>query len=1023
MIAKENRKKIFKLIITILILISFVWILPTLIFRFIHTEETQVIFKESSVTKNVYNIADLFEFVYETVSEKYEIDINNIKNGTVYDETCEVNIKINDFLPSNNYLIQVYREDEKIYEINNIQEDNFKINIELREGINNLKINISENNSLGETYLLYVYYVKPYEKQFLDEYEIDGTQTHYRDGSMEDFEQSYDLITYGGNKYVRIEFIWQCIYKNGKYDFSKYDEYVNKIDKNKTKILALVNGFGSLAGSDKKINNDEELENFIEFVDEIIAKYPYITQYEILNEVNQEAEYKGAYLTREESIWYVKILEKLIGKYKDKEFIVAGTSVPTEEYADELGTLITSQEFYTNILNSNIDTYTSSFAIHPYCNNQNNNYYLHEVMDSHKELFNQYGGFIKIYITEYGFTVYRNEENREEIQADKLIQQSTILDQYNPKAKIQYNFWNVGNNELITGHNYGVVNNNYTPKLSFYALKNYYENTNGAEYIGTVNLAESLEAHVYNKDGKPKIIAWAKDANNTIHINYSNFVARDVYGNKIENTDSVLKITSSPVYIDNISNQYFYEAISNTATKKYDEFIKKFSIELENIEGINDKIEELKQYMASIPENESQEAVIQKMSEHFALGNTILNAYKNGNLDVEYVKLSSMLDMLNDIGNSYEDLVTVSATERKPYFTATEGLIKKAESTINNNADLKIIYPTKILDFAKELGEKAEYINSLEEENDIKTGLIVSNSLHAYYLADWANEFAQIYVEDHIKANPVTVSYSNVDAYTNQDVIATLNITSDSKVTNNAGKNTYTFTQNGEFTFEYERRGQTCTMTATVSNIDKESPNISNVINGKIYLDTVKPIITDDNIQSVEVLFNNEVIQYEIGMEFSTEGIYNITATDKAGNITKVEFYIVEDATQDYVIRDNYILNVRQQTTVEKFENKFNITEGEEYDIIRDTTHLTSIVATGDTLILDNGARYTIIVAGDINGDGRVANYDLSALRRYILRLRDFNELESIAADINIDGKTLGVKDYSRMRIEILGKY
>ena len=214
-------------------------------------------------------------------------------------------------------------------------------------------------------------------------------------------------------------------------------------------------------------------------------------------------------------------------------------------------------------------------------------------------------------------------------------------------------------------------------------------------------------------------------------------------------------------------------------------------------------------------------------------------------------------------------------------------------------------------------------------------------------------------------------------------------------------------------------------MTATVSNIDKESPNISNVINGKIYLDTVKPIITDDNIQSVEVLFNNEVIQYEIGMEFSTEGIYNITATDKAGNITKVEFYIVEDATQDYVIRDNYILNVRQQTTVEKFENKFNITEGEEYDIIRDTTHLTSnsIVATGDTLILDNGARYTIIVAGDINGDGRVANYDLSALRRYILRLRDFNELESIAADINIDGKTLGVKDYSRMRIEILGKY
>ena len=51
----------------------------------------------------------------------------------------------------------------------------------------------------------------------------------------------------------------------------------------------------------------------------------------------------------------------------------------------------------------------------------------------------------------------------------------------------------------------------------------------------------------------------------------------------------------------------------------------------------------------------------------------------------------------------------------------------------------------------------------LEEENDIKTGLIVSNSLHAYYLADWANDFANIYVNKYIKENPVTVSHSNTD--------------------------------------------------------------------------------------------------------------------------------------------------------------------------------------------------------------------------------------------------------------------
>ena len=222
------------------------------------------------------------------------------------------------------------------------------------------------------------------------------------------------------------------------------------------------------------------------------------------------------------------------------------------------------------------------------------------------------------------------------------------------------------------------------------------------------------------------------------------------------------------------------------------------------------------------------------MHEHFYLGTMVLDAFSKEKLNVEYVKVSSMLDMLNDIGNSYEDLLTVSATSREAYYTATEELINKAETTINNNSDLNIIYPSKILDFAKELHEKSEYIIGLEEENDIKTGLIVSNSLHAYYLADWANDFANIYVNKYIKQNPVTVSYSNTDEFTNQDVTVNLNIGSDSKVTNNEGKNTYTFTKNGTFTFEYERRGQAFEEKVTITSIDKEAPIISGVVNGKI---------------------------------------------------------------------------------------------------------------------------------------------------------------------------------------------
>ncbi len=124
---------------------------------------------------------------------------------------------------------------------------------------------------------------------------------------------------------------------------------------------------------------------------------------------------------------------------------------------------------------------------------------------------------------------------------------------------------------------------------------------------------------------------------------------------------------------------------------------------------------------------------------------------KKGQLKAEPVKISSMLDMINDIGNSYEDLVTVSVKKNtinsvmktlneanvdSSELTTTKQKIDETENLINTNTDVEIIYPTKILQFSKDCYEKkADYINSLEEQNDIKAGLIISNNLHAQLLA------------------------------------------------------------------------------------------------------------------------------------------------------------------------------------------------------------------------------------------------------------------------------------------------
>ena len=71
-----------------------------------------------------------------------------------------------------------------------------------------------------------------------------------------------------------------------------------------------------------------------------------------------------------------------------------------------------------------------------------------------------------------------------------------------------------------------------------------------------------------------------------------------------------------------------------------------------------------------------------------------------------------------------------------------------------------------------------------------------------------------------------TVKY-DITEKTNRNVVATLELESDDiRITNNDGKNTYTFEENGEFTFEFENNlGNTGSATAKVDWIDKTVPN------------------------------------------------------------------------------------------------------------------------------------------------------------------------------------------------------
>ena len=195
--------------------------------------------------------------------------------------------------------------------------------------------------------------------------------------------------------------------------------------------------------------------------------------------------------------------------------------------------------------------------IYDFCDNGTWNKRYIKIINNHKELVNDIGGFYNLAITEFGFPI-KYTTYTEEKQSQILIQQSVLNRQNDVTIDTLYTIRNTGNNESVLSNNYGLLNYDYTPKPAYYAMKKYYENTNGAEYIGTLTNLEgventNLEAHVYDKDGKPKIIVWSKNSNETITIPYSNFKATDLYGEEIQpNEEGNLIITTAPIYLDDV---------------------------------------------------------------------------------------------------------------------------------------------------------------------------------------------------------------------------------------------------------------------------------------------------------------------------------------------------------------------------------------------------------------------------------------------------------------------------------------
>ena len=80
----------------------------------------------------------------------------------------------------------------------------------------------------------------------------------------------------------------------------------------------------------------------------------------------------------------------------------------------------------------------------------------------------------------------------------------------------------------------------------------------------------------------------------------------------------------------------------------------------------------------------------------------------------------------------------------------------------------------------------------------------------------------------------------------------------------------------------------------------------------------------------------------------------------------------------------------------------------------------TDLIGTGYTLITDTGKEYTLVVTGDLNGDGEVKITDISMIRKHYLNVETLQGVYEEAADFDGNGN-ITLTDISNMRKFILG--
>lgn len=296
-----------------------------------------------------------------------------------------------------------------------------------------------------------------------------------------------------GTTWIRDEVTWESVEttKGGEKAIPQTKlDYIKNVNEQGIKILLILDYGNELYASNDNgqvmptSDNTDYYNAWLDYVRFMVtAVGKYVDAYEIWNEPDiigfnatsvNGAGYAQLYLDSKAIIDEIDpSAEVLAGA------LAGGVATDTVKYAEEFFTLIKEK--------GTVDDLVDAFSLHSYTSNPEYSYENELGIPEYEKLFDKYGFTGDLWLTEVGLSTYTGGGKTETLQAQVVLRDAVTYNKYQLTNKrngqmIWYDLRNDGVDASNDQANFGLVDNNFTPKPAYHTMKLYNKTTAGKEF-------------------------------------------------------------------------------------------------------------------------------------------------------------------------------------------------------------------------------------------------------------------------------------------------------------------------------------------------------------------------------------------------------------------------------------------------------------------------------------------------------------------------------------------------------------